>query len=134
MAPIILPIINLVGGLFTNWLTAKHETAQAESRIKAAQVEATVKRLQTAQDAEVAWDNLMADGSKDSWKDEFWTVFLSVPLVMLFWPDPSINKIAAEGFERMDNAPQWYVAAVMMAIAAAFGFRKFVQPWLDRGK
>lgn len=127
--------ITAIGGLIGTWLETRKEKAKGKLEIEKAKTQAEIQRIQSVQQADQEWDKLMAEGSKDSWKDEFWTIMLAIPLVMLFWPDPEINQIAADGFERMDNAPQWYVGGVMMAIAAAFGYRKFVKPWLEgRGK
>lgn len=125
-------LVSAIGGLIGTWLETRKEKAKGKLEIEKAKTEATIKRIQTAEEADREWDRLMAEGSQTSWKDEFWTIMLSIPIVMLFWPDPEINQIAEDGFKRMENAPDWYVVGVMMAIAAAFGYRKFVKPWLDQ--
>lgn len=55
------------------------------------------------------------------WVDEYWTVVLTVPMVMAFVPllDGQVTK----GFVALHNAPQWYVDAVGAAVLFAFGRR-----------
>mgnify|MGYP000309588547 CR=1 FL=1 len=123
-------LITGVVTLISKFFERKQVEAEGRIDIAKAETQAKVRRVLSEQEADQKWDEAQAEGSKDSWKDEFWTILLSIPLVMLFWPDPEINQIAASGFTRMDAAPDWYVGAVMLAIAAAFGYRKFVKPFL----
>lgn len=123
-------LISAVGGLVMKFFERKQVEAEGRIEIAKAETQAKVQRSLSEQKADQQWDVAHAEGSKESWKDEFWTILLSIPLVMLFWPDPEINQIAASGFDRMESAPDWYVGAVMLAIAAAFGYRKFVKPFL----
>lgn len=126
------PIVQIAGTLLGQWQESRSRKQEREDRVKEAKVDATITRLQSAQGAEHEWERLMAEGSKDSWKDEFWTLILAAPLVMLFWPDPEVNAIATQGFDRMGDAPDWYVAAVGLAIGSAFGYRKLVKPFLRK--
>lgn len=126
IATLVTGVVSLVG----TWLETKKVKAEGNIKIEQTKTEARTKAIQTAAEQDGRWDELMAEGSQESWKDEFWTVFLALPLVLLFWPDPEIQQIAKDGFENLDSAPEWYVGAVMLAIASAFGYRKFVQPFL----
>lgn len=113
---------------------SERETKREIKKIKAAHA---VENATKDKDAEISWDNRMAKASETSWKDEWWTVILTAPLVMLFWPvddNMSPHQIAAEGFERLNAAPDFYTAAVGLAIAAAFGYRQFVKPFMNRKK
>lgn len=58
------------------------------------------------------------------WKDEYWTIVLSAPVILVFipWFQPYI----AGGFVSLDQAPEWYLVAVGTAIAAAFGVRPLI--------
>ena len=62
------PVANLVGGFLNN----KHEQAQAKHQAK----------LQVIQN-DADWESKMAAASASSWKDEFWTIVLAVPLFAL---------------------------------------------------
>jgi hypothetical protein len=83
------------------------------------------KLITTQQTADINWDQLMAEGSKNSWKDEFWTIVLAIPAVLVFLP--SMSAHIAQGFAVLETMPDWYKAALGVAISAAFGVSKFQQ-------
>lgn len=86
----------------------------------------------TQQTADINWDQIMAQGSQSSWKDEFWTVVLAIPAVLVFIPGAS--PYIAQGFVVLDTMPDWYKAALGVAISAAFGVSKFQQVMNKRKK
>jgi len=63
----------------------------------------------------------------ESWRDEWFTVILSVPLIIVFLavflgrPD-WITKLK-DGFLALDELPDWYIWALMAAIASSFGLK-----------
>lgn len=133
MVPIIGAIASGIFNLASGWLEGRRKKAERDDAIAAARTQAQIDLIKNDQEHAQRWDILMAEGSLNSWKDEFWTIFLAIPLVLLFWPDPEINEIAERGFQRMAEAPDWYVALVMVAVAAAFGVRKIIE-FVDRFK
>ena len=94
---LISPVANLVGGYLNN----KHEQAQAKHQAK----------LQVIQN-DADWESKMADASASSWKDEFWTIVLAVPLFSLGWSvvvdDPTIISRVHNSFATLDTLPDWY--------------------------
>lgn len=83
---------------------------------------------------QASWEMYQAKASADSWKDEYWTVILSMPVLMafigvpfcaFFMPDKlDILRTALAGqFELLDAVPEWYVWAMGASIAASFGFK-----------
>ena len=71
------------------------------------------------------WDIAQVSASKGSWKDEFWTIVLAIPLIMCFIP--SFSGYVAEGFAVLETTPDWYRYAVLTAIAASFGVRQLLK-------
>jgi len=69
------------------------------------------------------WEGKSIDNS--GWKDEFWTIVLSIPLIGVFFPGWVDVFIA--GFEALERTPEWYRWAVAVAIGSAFGVRKFAE-------
>ena len=59
--------------------------------------------------------------SKDSWKDEFWTIILAIPLVFCFYP-PAVEHIKA-GFDALDAMPEWYRYTLVSVICISFGLK-----------
>lgn len=116
-------IITTLLGIGGNWLQGRAERAKLKEERKTEVERAKNELIKNRENAEINWDNTMAEGSKDSWKDEFWTIILAIPLVMVFIP-PLVPYVE-QGFEVLDKTvPEWYLYALGMAISAAFGFRK----------
>jgi hypothetical protein len=61
---------------------------------------------------------------KTSWKDEYLTILLSVPLILAFLP--STQEAVLKGFETLDKTPQWYMMLVTGIVAGVFGLRWLV--------
>jgi hypothetical protein len=63
----------------------------------------------------------------DSWRDEWFTVILSVPLLIVFISifanKPEWITKLKEGFMALDELPDWYIWALMAAIASSFGLK-----------
>ena len=100
-------------------MAADVEKAKAERAIAKLKSEATIaeKRAQ----AEVDWENIWAEQAAKSWKDEYWTIYLSIPVGMAFIP--GLQEHALKGFDVIAQMPDWYMAALTGAIGAAFGLR-----------
>lgn len=109
---LISPLSNLIGGYLNN----KHEQAQAKHEA----------RLQVIQN-DADWETKMASASASSWKDEFWTIVLAVPLFCLGWSvvvdDPAILDRVSDSFSALDTLPDWYQYLLFLAVSASFGIR-----------
>ncbi len=109
---LISPLSNLIGGYLNN----KHEQAQAKHEA----------RLQVIQN-DADWETKMAIASGSSWKDEFWTIVLAVPLFCLGWSvvvdDPAILGRVSDSFSALDTLPDWYQYLLFLAVSASFGIR-----------
>ena len=67
------------------------------------------------------WEALHAQGSQSSWKDEWFTVLFSIPLIMCFIP-PLVPYVE-QGFAVLETMPDWYKGFLGAAVAASFGIR-----------
>ena len=84
------------------------------------------------------WESKMADASSSSWKDEFWTIVLAIPVFMVGYAiaanDVSVIDRVAEGFEALDKLPEWYQYLLFIAISSSFGIRGAGKIMEMRGK
>ena len=121
-----LPIIGDLIGAGRDWLEGRRRLKQAELdskiRINEVKTQAQEKRITTGQQADIKWEQTAL--SQSGWKDEYWTIILSIPLIMCFIP--GLVPYVVQGFQALELTPAWYKAAVGVAIGAAFGYRKFV--------
>ena len=108
----IKPVADLAGGFLKN----KAEQSKAVH-------EAKMKVIQNDGD----WENKAIDASANSWKDEFWTLVLSVPIFMIGYSivvgDPEIVVRVEAGFAALSNLPEWYQYLLFIAISSSFGIK-----------
>lgn len=120
-----MAIWGLLGGLVSGPLKDWHERRkiklESQARIIEAKTKAEVARLEKLVDAEISWEAEMTRQAASSWKDEYWTIVLSIPMVCVFVP--GLAPFIEEGFARLAMTPEWYRYALLLAIGAAFGVR-----------
>ena len=105
------------------WNQRKAVKLESDIRIAQAVTEAKISLLANGQKADIAWENLSIQNS--GWKDEFWTIVLSIPMIMCFIP--GLVDYVSLGFEALTKTPEWYQWAVSIAIGSAFGVRQFTK-------
>jgi hypothetical protein len=117
--PILTPIFEIIGSLGGSWIEKQKVIAEGSIAIARARAEAKAHIQITKATAEIEWEKTMAQASEGSWKDELWTIFFVLILVLSFIPgmDPYIQQ----GFDNIATLPDWFGYAVMLAISAAFG-------------
>jgi hypothetical protein len=121
----ILSIVpNIIGGVadhFKDKRALKKAQVEGEMAIKKAIVEANVQKVLNGQAAEIEWSKEMAKASATSWKDEWFTIVLSIPAIMSFVP--GLAPYVELGFHALAITPDWYQGAFLVAIGASFGVR-----------
>lgn len=109
---LIAPVANLAG----SWLKNKSEEKQAVHQAK-------LEVIKNNAD----WESKMADASANSWKDEFWTIVLSVPIFMIGYAiaanDVTVIDRVDKAFKALENLPDWYQYLLFIAISSSFGIR-----------
>lgn len=73
------------------------------------------------------WENKMADATSNSWKDEFWSIILALPIVAVAYSvaidDVSIIDRVNQGFAALNSLPEWYQYLLFIAVSASFGLK-----------
>lgn len=73
------------------------------------------------------WEAKMADATANSWKDEFWSIILALPIAAVAYSiaidDVSIIIRVKEGFVALDSLPDWYQYLLFIAVSASFGVK-----------
>ena len=112
LGQLIGPVTNLVGGYFKN----KAEEKQAKHQAKMSVIQ-----------NDANWESKMADASASSWKDEFWTIVLAIPVFMIGYAiamnDTDVIVRTKLGFEALSGLPEWYQYLLFIAISSSFGIR-----------
>ena len=106
------PIANVAGSYLKN----KGEESQAKHKAKMA----TIKN-------NADWESKMADASSNSWKDEFWTIVLAIPIFMVGYAiavdDVAVIQRVTLAFDALSDLPEWYQYLLFIAISSSFGIR-----------
>lgn len=103
-------------GIVQGILDDRKNKRELKNAIKEKQIE----RAKAGQLAEVQWNIKSLENS--GWKDEWLTIILSIPLVLVFF-HPAVPTIL-QGFQTLEQTPLWYRSAVGVMIASAFGYQK----------
>ena len=111
------PIANLAG----SWLQGKADKNAADAELKLTEAKAKSQILRSKNTSVADWERIMAEGSKSSWKDEWFVIVLSIPLILAFIP--GAEGLVARGFEQLSKAPDWYFYSLGIAIGASFSIR-----------
>jgi hypothetical protein len=106
-----------VGGYFEH--SAKKQ--KAKSDLKIAEIEAKTAVKKKIAEGKVEWENTMADATKDSWKDEAWTICFIVLIVISFIPD--LQPYVKEGIAFLSTFPEWLQWSILASIGASFGLK-----------
>lgn len=118
LSALIKPVTTIVDG----WQQRKTAQLQSDLKVNEAVTEAKIKRLQTQEEADIAWENTAL--SQSGWKSGYLTIIFSLPLVLMFIPE--MVPIIEKGFDAINHAPDWYKGAVGAMVAADFGIKKMI--------
>ena len=94
---------------------------------KADEKKALQQRKITAIQNDADWESKMADASANSWKDEYLTVILTLPIIAVAYSivtgDESVIDRLNQGFAALEKTPEWYQYLLFLACSAAFGMK-----------
>lgn len=109
----VIPIISEIIGIGRTWLQGKQKVQEARDERAAELVR-----------QQGSWEEIMAQGSVTSWKDEWLTLLFSIPLILAFfpWAVPHVNA----GFASLNAMPEWYVYTLSVIVAASFGVKSVI--------
>jgi hypothetical protein len=119
MFGIIKTVLGVVAKPALDFISHKMKMAEARRETELSIELEKQKVISQQATADIKWDQIMAKNSGSSWKDEYWTIVLSIPAVVAFVP--GTRQYVMDGFDALMTMPQWYIAALLTAIAAAFG-------------
>jgi len=108
-----IPILGEIISIGRTWLQGKQKVQEARDERAAELVR-----------QQGSWEEIMAQGSVTSWKDEYLTILFSIPLVLAFVP-PAIPYVTS-GFAALETMPDWYRYSFSIVVAASFGVRSAI--------
>ncbi len=119
--------LSIVGNLFGigkealgGWQKRKAAKLDSDLRVQEAKTKGMEARLSTGQQADIAWENTSITNS--GWKDEWFTVILSIPAILCFVP--GLADYVTQGFVALRATPEWYQWSFLVAVSSSFGYKK----------
>ena len=116
-------IWNIVGQI----VSTGFKVMQTKSQTKQVQAMAEQKHYERMLDGKIEYEIAKQNQMDNSWRDEWFTVILSLPLLIVFgsvfFNKPEWIAKLKEGFETLNQLPDWYIYALLAAIASSFGMK-----------
>ena len=97
------------------------EALKLIGRLASTFLKGKIKKSEAKAENAASWDEIAQTNSSTSWKDEYLTLLISIPLIMCFIP--SLVPYVREGFAVLDTMPNWYQYTFSVIVAASFGVR-----------
>lgn len=126
IAALVGPVVKILGtvvGGFVDRAQAKTEQRVAESKSKAVIAEKMAC-------GDIEWDSRMAAATEGSWKDEYLTLLVSVPMIMVFMGH-EVQVLSA--FKVLEEMPTWYQVAIGGVFTASFGIKALGNRMFNKG-
>ena len=105
---------------------------------KADEKKAIQERKIAAIQNDADWESKMADATKGSYKDEWFALVLSTPLIAVAYSvamdDPQVIARMNEAFSALNQLPDWYQYLLFIAVTASFGVKGADKIMSMRGK
>ena len=112
------PLTELAGG----WLKGKADAQAADAKLKLTEAEAKAKIMLSKETSVADWERIMAQGSTQSYKDEYLVLLFSIPLILSFCGEWGRTAVA-EGFVALEAMPEWYQLTLGIIVSASFAVR-----------
>ena len=94
---------------------------------KADEKKAIQERKIAAIQNDADWEAKMADATSNSWKDEWFAIILSMPLIAVAYSvamdNPAVIERLNAAFDTLNTLPEWYQYLLFVAVTSSFGIR-----------
>jgi hypothetical protein len=102
------------------WIGGKVAVSKANAEAKLETTKAKSEVMKKVAAGELDWNQTMAEASNKSWKDEWLTILVSIPLILAFTGN---EAVVTRGFAALETMPDFYKTAVGVVFAASFGIQ-----------
>ena len=113
---------NMIGQKFGSLGALAKSYIDAKTTVKITEAEIKKKQLT----GEIDWEQSAIEASKDSWKDELWTIVFVLILAANFVP--SLQDTMARGFANFETTRLWVRRGMYESMADTFGIRTMKGP------
>lgn len=121
----------IVGGLTKavgGYFESKSQESQAKSNLKKAEIEAKTSVAKAVAEGKLEadklnsqWENKAVDQLSGSLKDEFITLVILLPAILVFIPHT--QPFVRLGFDILGTLPDWYINLIYITVCAGLGLK-----------
>lgn len=113
-------VLGPIADIAKDYIQSKRETKQRDQELEKVMQEKRLEAISKAEDHAQAFRLLQLE--KASWRPGFWTITLSVPVIMCFVP--GLAPYVEQGFQALDRStPDWFQYLLGIAVTSAFGYQ-----------
>jgi len=113
-------LIAPIAQIAKSWIDGKVEANKAKNEANLEMAKAKTEIAKKVAAGELEWNQVMAEASASSWKDEWLTILVSIPLILAFTGN---EDVVMKGFTALEQMPDFYKTAVGVVFAASFGIQ-----------
>jgi hypothetical protein len=117
----------MIWNLATTVLKGVVDVVKTKTETKKLMAEAEQTHIRKMAEGEIEYNIATQKNMAESWRDEWFTIILSIPLLIvfgaIFFNQPEWITKLKEGFMALDELPDWYIWALMASIASSFGLK-----------
>ena len=103
------------------------DVIKTKTETKKLMAEAEQTHIRKMAEGDIEYAIATQKNMQNSWRDEWFTVILSLPLLIvfgaIFFGKPEWIDKLQEGFSTLNNLPERYIWALMASLASAFGIK-----------
>ena len=115
-----IPFLSFAADIGKQWFSSRRAKTAAKH-------ERELRIIAGTQEADI----VSSEGMSSTIKDEYLTLILTSPLIVIFysavWGDPAMLEQVKVAFSAMDDLPDWFQWSFMGCVAATFGIRSIKQ-------
>lgn len=116
-----LQFLTPLASLASSFMESKIEQTKAKGAVAKAKAEAEAEVMKTAATHDSKWELVMAQSTQNSYKDEIITIIVLIPVILVFIP--GMENIVQQGFQRLNELPDWYQNVLYVTILAGLGLK-----------
>jgi len=114
-------LIGPIASLASSFVEGQISKSKAKATLAQTEAEAKAEIMKTAATHDSKWELIMAKSTQSSIKDEIVTVVVLIPVILVFIP--GMEEVVKNGFDRLNELPEWYTYLLFLTISAALGIK-----------
>ena len=114
-------LLGPLASLASSVIEGQISKSKAKATLAQTEAEAKAEVMKTAATHDSKWELIKADTTKSTLLDDIVTVDVLIPVILVFIP--GMEQVVKNGFDRLNELPEWYQYLVFLVCSAALGIK-----------